>query len=137
MIDKGTYKKSMAYVSNIVTFIQYCLQTQKPGYCLFNYIDKPDTNMNELIEQVKKSLSKKLPAIGSPYWFGYMGGMGNNTLAKLTSKKFSVSTVRVKKFCATTRFDATLVHNSGFGTLYSFGWSSQHVVLGIYGARKG
>jgi len=44
---------------------------------------------------------------------GYAGGLSFNLLAKLTGKKFSVSAVRVKKFCATTQFDATTVHNSG------------------------
>jgi len=43
-----------------------------------------------------------------------MGGLSFDLLAKITVKKFSVSAVRVKKFCATTQFDATLAHNSGF-----------------------
>ena len=114
MVGNGTNKKSMAYVGNIVAFIQYCIETQKPGYRLFNYIDKPDTNMNQLVQQVEKSLDKKLPAVRLPYWLGYMGGMSFDLLAKLTDKKFSVSAVRVKKFCATTQFDATSAHSSGF-----------------------
>lgn len=114
MVGKGINKKSLAYVGNIVAFIQYCTETQKPGYRLFNYIDKPDTNMNELVEQVEKSLHKKLSAVRLPYWLGYMGGMSFDLLAKLTGKKFSVSAVRVKKFCATTQFDATSAHSSGF-----------------------
>lgn len=49
-------------------------------------------------------------------------------LAKITGKKFSVSAVRVKKFClprseayrgATTQFDATTAHNSGFKAPYT------------------
>ena len=114
MVGKGTNKKSMAYVGNIVAFIQYLIETQKPGYRLFHYIDKPDTNMNELVQQVEKSLNKKLPAVRLPYWLGYMGGLSFDILAKLTGKKFSVSAVRVKKFCATTQFDATAAHSSGF-----------------------
>jgi nucleoside-diphosphate-sugar epimerase len=114
MVGNGTNKKSMAYVGNIVAFVQYCIETQKPGYRLYNYIDKPDLNMNELVQQVEKSLNKKLPAIRLQYWLGYMGGLSFDLLAKLTGKKFSVSAVRVKKFCATTQFDATLAHNSGF-----------------------
>lgn len=114
MVGKGINKKSMAYVGNIVAFIQYCIETQKPGYRLFNYIDKPDTNMNELVQQVEKSLNKKLPAIRLPYWLGYMGGISLDMLAKITGKKFAVSAVRVKKFCATTQFDATAAHSCGF-----------------------
>ncbi len=35
-----------------------------------------------------------------------MGGYCFDILAKLTGKKLTVSSVRVKKFCATTEFDA-------------------------------
>ena len=42
------------------------------------------------------------------------GGFGFDILSKLTGKKFAVSSVRVKKFCATTQFDATAAHSSGF-----------------------
>jgi hypothetical protein len=45
---------------------------------------------------------------------GYLGGLSFDVLAKITRKKFSVSAVRVKKFCATTQFDAIAAHNSGF-----------------------
>lgn len=114
MVGKGTNKKSMAYVGNIVAFIQYCIKSQTPGYRLYNYIDKPDLNMNELVQQVEKSLNKKLPAFRLPYWAGYLGGLGFDLLAMLTGRKLSISAVRVKKFCATTQFDATAAHNTGF-----------------------
>ena len=114
MVGKGTNKKSMAYVGNIVAFIQHCIETQNPGYRLFHYIDKPDLNMNELVQQVEISLNKKLPAVRLPYWLGYTGGLSFDLLAKITGKKFSVSAVRVMKFCATTQFDATFAHNSGY-----------------------
>lgn len=119
MVGKGLNNKSMAYVGNVVAFIQYCIETQKPGYRLFNYIDKPDTNMNELVQQVEKSLNKKLPAIRLPYFLGYMGGISFDLLSKITGKKYSVSAVRVKKFCATTQFDATAAHTSGFKAPYT------------------
>lgn len=114
MVGKGNNKKSMAYVGNIAAFVQHCIETQKPEYRLFNYIDKPDLNMNELVQQVEESLEKKLPSIRLPYWIGYTGGLCFDLLSRLTGKKFSVSAVRVMKFCATTQFDATVAHSSGF-----------------------
>lgn len=119
MVGNGSNKKSMAYVGNIVAFIQHSIETQKPGHRVFNYIDKPDLNMNELVQQVEKSLNKKLPAVRLPYWLGYTGGLCFDCLAKIIGKKFSVSAVRVKKFCATTQFDATAAHNSGFKPPFS------------------
>ena len=77
--------------------------------------------MNDLVTQVEKSLDKKIPSTHFPYCLGMLGGIGIgfDMLSKLTGKKFSVSAVRVKKFCATTQFDVTLAHSCGFKTPYS------------------
>lgn len=119
MVGKGTNKKSMAYIGNIVAFIKFHLGNMEPGYKVFNYVDKPDFNMNELVAQVEKSLDKKIPSTHYPYWLGMLGGYGFDVLSKLTGKKFTISSVRVKKFCATTQFDAAKVHNSGFKAPYT------------------
>ncbi|MBD5274664.1 MAG: hypothetical protein HDS37_00920 [Bacteroides sp.] len=60
------------------------------------------------------SNDKHIPATHFPYCLGMMGGYSFDLLAKLTVKKQTVSSVRVKKFCATTEFDAQKVHSSGF-----------------------
>ncbi|WP_346857500.1 NAD-dependent epimerase/dehydratase family protein [uncultured Draconibacterium sp.] len=119
MVGKGTNYKSMAYVENVAAFIKFQLENIKPGYHVFNYIDKPDLNMNELVAQVEVSLNKKIPSTHFPYWLGMLGGIGFDILGKITGKSFSVSSVRVKKFCATTQFDATKTHNCGFTAPYS------------------
>jgi GlcNAc-P-P-Und epimerase len=119
MVGKGKNKKSMAYVGNVAEFIKYHLQNIKPGYQVFNYIDKPDFNMNDLVAQVEKSLNKNIPSTHFPYWLGMLGGYGFDILSKLTGRKFSVSSVRVKKFCATTQFDATAAHSCGFKAPYT------------------
>lgn len=118
MVGKGTNYKSMAYVGNIAAFIKYQLENIKPGYNVYNYIDKPDANMNELVKQVELSLNKKIPSTHFPYWLGLLGGFGFDVLSKLTGKKFAVSAVRVRKFCATTQFDATKANNCGFKAPY-------------------
>ena len=41
---------------------------------------------------------------------GMMGGYGFDFISVLSGKKFSISSVRVQKFCATTQFDASKVH---------------------------
>ena len=50
-----------------------------------------------------------------------MGGKCFDLLAWVTRKKLPISSVRVKKFCATTQFDATRAHSSGFKAPYSLG----------------
>ena len=118
-IGKCNNKKSMAYVGNIVAFIEYLIKTTQPTYEVYNYIDKPDLSMNELTDVVGQSLNKKIPSIKIPYWIGMLGGYGFDFLAWITLKKLSISSVRVKKFCATTQFDATKAHSSGFKAPYT------------------
>ncbi|MGV8092818.1 MAG: NAD-dependent epimerase/dehydratase family protein [Mangrovibacterium sp.] len=114
MVGNGTNYKSMAYVGNIAAFIKFQLEHIQPGYQVFNYVDQPDLNMNELVAQVGKSLNRHTPSIHFPFWLGMMGGYGFDALGKITERKFAISSVRVRKFCATTRFDATKAHSSGF-----------------------
>lgn len=119
MVGKGENRKSMAYVGNIVAFVKYMLENVTEGYNVFNYIDKPDVNMNQLVGHVSKVLNKQIPMTHFPYWMGMAGGYCFDLLAKLTGKKLAISSVRVKKFCATTEFDATKAHSCGFKAPYT------------------
>ena len=114
MVGKGDNMKSMAYVGNIVAFVKYMIDHVTTGYNVFNYIDKPDMTMNELVPLVGKVLNKHIPSVHFPYWLGMMGGYCFDVLAFITRKKLTVSSVRVKKFCATTQFDSTKAMTSGF-----------------------
>ena len=118
MVGKGNNVKSMAYVGNIVAFVKYMIDNVTTGYNVFNYIDKPDSNMNDLVALVEKVLKKNIPSAHFPYW-GMMGGYCFDVLAKITGKKFAVSSVRVKKFCAVTQFDSTKAMTSGFVPPYT------------------
>lgn len=112
MIGKGQNKKSIAYVQNVVAFIKNRIEKQESGYHVFNYADKPDLNMKELSSVIEGKMNLSIPKIRIPYWLGMIGGYGFDLLAFLTRKKLSISSVRVKKFCATTQFDATKAHSS-------------------------
>jgi GlcNAc-P-P-Und epimerase len=111
MIGKGQNKKSMAYVGNIVALIKNRLEKKELGYHIFNYADKPDFSMVELTQTIEEKMKIKLPSIKIPYLLGMMGGYGFDFISVLSGKKFSISSVRVQKFCATTQFDASKVHS--------------------------
>jgi GlcNAc-P-P-Und epimerase len=110
MIGKGQNKKSMAYVGNIVAFIKDRIEKQELGYHVYNYADKPDFTMSELSSVIERKMNLSIPKTRIPYWLGMLGGYGFELLAILTRKKLSISSVRVKKFCATTQFDAAKAH---------------------------
>ncbi len=112
MIGKGENKKSMAYVGNVVAFIINRLKKQEPGCHIFNYADKPDFNMIELVSIIEKKANVRVLKMKIPYWLGILAGYSFDFIAKISGKKLPISSVRVKKFCATTQFDATKAHES-------------------------
>ncbi|MGI5084576.1 NAD-dependent epimerase/dehydratase family protein [Treponema putidum] len=113
-VGNGKNKKSMAYVENITAFIEFCLNNGT-GEHLFNYIDKPDFDMNSLTNEVYKILGNENHKIFHwPYWLGYFGGLCFDLLSKITEKKFAISSIRVKKFCADTLFDSINISKTGF-----------------------
>ena len=111
MIGKGQNKKSMAYVGNIVAFIKDRAKKREPGYNVYNYADKPDFTMSELARVIEGKMNLSIPKTRIPFWLGMLGGYAFDLLATLTRKKLTVSSVRVKKICATTQFNSTKAHS--------------------------
>jgi nucleoside-diphosphate-sugar epimerase len=118
MVGKGTNVKSMAYVENVAAFIEYNL-SNTPGEHLFNYIDKPDFDMNTLVIEVHRILGKSGRLFHWPYWMGYIGSLCFDLLAKIVRKKLPISSVRVKKFCANTMFKSVNIQKTNFNVSVS------------------
>lgn len=113
MVGKGENRKSMAYVENVVAFIEYSLSF-KPGVHVYNFTDKPDFSTNELVGTVKRILGhSEQIGIRLPYTLGYTIGKGFDLVAFITGKRLSISAVRVKKFCANSVFN-TAINETGF-----------------------
>ena len=112
MIGKGQNKKSMAYVGNIVALIKDRLDKSELGFQVFNYADNPDFSMTELVKVIESKMNISVPKSKIPYWLGMFVGFGFDFISLITVKKFPISSVRIKKFCATTQFNANKVHSS-------------------------
>ena len=119
MVGNGENKKSMSYVGNVVAFVKYMIEEGERGYNVFNYVDKPDFNMNQLVDHIGKVLNKKIPSTHFPMWLGMLGGYCFDVLSKITGKKLPISSVRVRKFCATTQFDARKIQSTKFRAPFS------------------
>ncbi|SPW30946.1 Cholesterol dehydrogenase [Edwardsiella tarda] len=113
MIGPGLNQKSMAYVENMAAFLKFAT-TMGAGRHIFNYIDKPDFNMNELTDVICSALHRKKNNVRVPYFIGLLGGYCFDILAKVTGREFPVSSIRVKKFCARTQFKSNNIAQSGF-----------------------
>lgn len=119
MIGKGTNQKSMSYVLNVVAFIDFLIINVSKGYNVYNYVDKPDFNTNDLVYHTGQILGKSIPSLKIPYWLGLLGGYGFDLLAFITRKKLNISSIRIKKFCAVTKYDSSKAMGSGFMPPYT------------------
>ena len=119
VIGNGSNKKSMAYVGNVVNFIDYTINNSKPSYEVYNYTDTPDLSMNELVSFVQNELSLKLPSIKIPVLLGDFFAMILDLISIIFRVEFPVSYVRVKKFIATTQFDSSKIRSSKWKAPFS------------------
>ena len=106
MVGQGRNVKSMAYVENAAAFLEHALSFG-PGIAVYNYVDKPDFDMNTLIRTVREEMGiTGRDRMRIPYAGGMAIGYLFDLVAFLTRRSFPVSSVRVRKFCATTQFES-------------------------------
>lgn len=114
MVSKGENKKSMAYIGNIVEFLESCLKTDQ-NYGVYNYADTPDLTMNELVSQVRQALKRKQGVgLRLPFWFGVLLGYVADAVSKISGRNLPVSSIRVKKFASSTEFPSAMIELNGF-----------------------
>lgn len=119
MVGSGANKKSMAYIGNIVSFLEKCIETNK-SYAIYNYVDTPDFDMNALVLHVRKSLTgKNRNALRLPYWLGLLIGYSADGVSRLTGKNLPISAIRVRKFCSSTAFSSAKEQLDGFMPKFS------------------
>jgi nucleoside-diphosphate-sugar epimerase len=113
MVGHGENRKSMAYVENVAAFIQYSMGF-KAGVHIYNFIDKPDFTINSLVENVNRILGRREKvSFRLPFAVGYIIGKGFDLVATYTGKCFTISSIRVKKFCSNSVYN-TVIDNTGF-----------------------
>jgi len=113
MVGDGLNRKSMAYVENVAAFLEYAMFF-KPGVHIYNYIDKPDFSMNQLVGHVNKLLGRSsVISFRMPYFLGLSIGKLFDLAAKLAGRKFPISSIRVKKFCANSVYESA-IETTGF-----------------------
>ena len=118
-VGRGTNRKSMAYVLNLSRFLTTLLKSE-PGKFIYNYADKPDLCMNELIDIFHNTIGKNHRTnFKIPYAIGLMGGYGYDILAKITGKTYPISSIRIKKFCADTVINTDNLRGTGFVPSYT------------------
>jgi len=117
VIGDGRNKKSMAYVANVADCLAHALRLGE-GVHVFNYVDKPDHDMNELVAIANETLGRGR-ALRVPYALAMAVGTACDLIGQVTKRQLSISSVRVKKYASSTQFAANRVLESGFRPRHS------------------
>jgi nucleoside-diphosphate-sugar epimerase len=119
MVGNGKNEKSMGYVLNLSGFLTKILESG-PGGHVYNYADKPDMTMEELVGIASEALGNG-PEIKwkIPYSIGLLGGYAFDILARITGKTYPISSIRIKKFVSDTKVAADRLRETGFVAPYS------------------
>jgi nucleoside-diphosphate-sugar epimerase len=129
MIGDGKNKKSMGYVLNFSQFLTL-LPGTSPGIHIYNYADKPDLNMIELVNIVKNTLGRgNNHLFRLPYALGLLGGYAFDALSKITNRTFPISSIRIRKFCASTQIASEKLREIEFVPPYSLKDGLKRMIL--------
>jgi nucleoside-diphosphate-sugar epimerase len=113
MVGGGENCKSLAYVENVASFIKFSIGF-KPGIHLHNYIDKPDFSMRDLVNYAANTLGvNSRKSFYIPYSLGLLIGLIFDTFAKIQNKKYPISMIRIRKFCANSSYSSN-IESTGF-----------------------
>jgi len=109
---KGTNIKSIAYVNNLVAFSLFLLfekLDQIKQYTISNYVDYPQMNFRQTISIIHKQLGKSEPRFRIPLNFALSISKIFDMIIAITGKNLPISSARLKKTAAQTKFDTVKV----------------------------
>jgi len=119
MVGDGTNRKSIAYVGNVALCLRFMLDLEGQPVEIFNYADKPDLQMRELVPLVRETFGygANLP-MRMPYALIYPVAAALDGIAVVSNKSFPVSRVRIQKFCSNSQFSTRRLQATGFHAKY-------------------
>ena len=110
MVGPGRHRKSLAHVDNLAAFLARCCDLPA-GVHLFNYADRPDLTVAELVALARRRLlGRGGTGVRLPAAAGLALGYGADAVGHLLGRRLPVSAVRVRKFLADTSVDARRAH---------------------------
>uniref|UniRef100_UPI0040479055 NAD-dependent epimerase/dehydratase family protein n=1 Tax=Polynucleobacter sp. TaxID=2029855 RepID=UPI0040479055 len=108
MVGDGKNKKSLAYVDNVAAFLSYTLNFTA-GIHTYNYVDKPDFTMNELVGHINVLLGNPMRCrYKVPIQAGLLVGKLFDLLSFITKVNFPISAIRVRKFCSNSVYGSSI-----------------------------
>ena len=114
LVGRGTNRKSVAYVGNVVEFLLLLLERQGLPTGLYNYADKPDMSVSEIVDLAASTLRKPVKRIPIPGGVAMLVGYAGDAFTTLIGRPTVINSERVRKFLADTRLPTERVKDLGF-----------------------
>lgn len=113
-VGKGANVKSVAYVENLVAATIFLIDKLKPGIQIFNYSDKPQMTISQIIAIISEYMPHNVPKTKIPLWFAVIFGSIFDLLGKITGHNYPITAARMKKFATATHHKAGKIRDIGF-----------------------
>ncbi len=114
LFGSGRNVKATAYVGNLVEAMALQMDQLSPGLRIFNYADKPDMTVREIVGIIRESLGKGRFPLTLPLWLGVLAAVPFELFTRITGKNLPVSIARVKKLATPTQVHAQHIRDAGF-----------------------
>lgn len=101
MVGRGSNIKSMSYVENVASFLLKSLE-RRAGVHLYNYVDKPDMSVKDLVLKICQHSESKLSMYYLPYPVAYVVATFFDFAALFFRREMPLSRIRLKKFVSNT-----------------------------------
>lgn len=117
LIGGGRNRKTLTYLPNLLDLIDWCLCSMVVGSrdCrIFNYVEEPVQTVAELIAGLRAAGIRPARSFALPLGSVVAAAYPVWALARLIGTDLRITPERVRKYAASTWYDASLVRREGF-----------------------
>ncbi len=117
LIGGGANRKTLTYLPNLLDLFFWCLDDMRDtdvAYNVFNYVESPVQTVLELITSLKAAGIQPARYLSVPMSLALAGAYPIYGLAKLSGVDLRVTPERVRKYAASTWYDADRIRKAGF-----------------------
>ena len=114
LFGSGKNVKATAYVGNLVEAISQRYDQLSPGIKTYNYADKPDLSVSEIVGVIRREMGRSPRGMRFPLWMGLIAATPFDIVSQITGKNLPISRARVKKLAQPTLVDAQKIRDDGF-----------------------
>jgi nucleoside-diphosphate-sugar epimerase len=114
MVGSGQNCKSMSYVENVAAFCQFAAGLEGGQIHVFNYADKPDMKVREIVDCLSSELKLTVRQVPLPKSMAMAIGHLGDFVRYVTKSNVVLTSDRIRKFFADTSLITTRLEASGF-----------------------